>query len=209
MTEFDFHTPGKRSKPDWLRDILFLIVGNSAVGTSTASLTFGGVTSTTKVAVTESWNGTNWTEVNDLNQARLNLGGTGTSTDALAIGGNLDPGNVNSTESWDGTNWYEVNNLNTARAVGTAFGTASSAIYAGGNVGDKNELWNGAIWTEKNDLSVPREGGSPAGTSTAGLFGGGSIAPIVATTEEWNADFAYGVWVTENSLNNIRAGLGS
>jgi hypothetical protein len=68
-----------------------------------------------KLAVTESWNGTNWTEVNDLNTARAGLGGAGAdNTSALAFGGDtpLDTGN---TESWNGTNWTEVNDLNTAR----------------------------------------------------------------------------------------------
>jgi hypothetical protein len=38
--------------------------------------------------VTESWNGTSWTEVNDLNTARRDLGGCGaTNTAALAFGG--------------------------------------------------------------------------------------------------------------------------
>jgi hypothetical protein len=39
------------------------------------------------LALTEIWNGTSWTEVNDLNTARDELGGCGTTTAALAIGG--------------------------------------------------------------------------------------------------------------------------
>ena len=35
----------------------------------------------------ELWNGTNWTEVNDLNTATQGPGGAGTSTAALAFGG--------------------------------------------------------------------------------------------------------------------------
>jgi hypothetical protein len=38
--------------------------------------------------ITESWNGTSWTEVNDLNTARGNFAGAGTqNTAALAFGG--------------------------------------------------------------------------------------------------------------------------
>jgi hypothetical protein len=36
---------------------------------------------------TETWNGTSWTEVNDLNTARRIFGGAGTNTAALAFGG--------------------------------------------------------------------------------------------------------------------------
>jgi hypothetical protein len=40
--------------------------------------------------VTESYNGTSWTEVNDLNTARYDLAGAGIQTSALAFGGD-DP----------------------------------------------------------------------------------------------------------------------
>ena len=35
----------------------------------------------------ETWDGTSWTEVANLNTARSNLAGTGTTTNALAVGG--------------------------------------------------------------------------------------------------------------------------
>jgi hypothetical protein len=38
-------------------------------------------------AATESWNGSAWTEVNDLATARHALGGTGSNTSAIAFGG--------------------------------------------------------------------------------------------------------------------------
>ena len=54
-------------------------------GTQTAALGFGGVPPNT--AITESYNGTNWTEVNDLNNAKHALAGGGTQTSAIAFGG--------------------------------------------------------------------------------------------------------------------------
>ncbi len=66
-------------------------------------------------AETETWNGTNWTEVNDLNTARRILGSAGIDS-ALAFGGLTNPSTrTNITESWNGTNWTEVNDLNTSR----------------------------------------------------------------------------------------------
>jgi hypothetical protein len=66
-----------------------LLAGAGA--TNTAALAFGGSTalppSVGPTGVTESWNGTSWTELNDLNTARLQLRGTGTNTAALAFGG--------------------------------------------------------------------------------------------------------------------------
>jgi hypothetical protein len=65
---------------------------------NTSALAFGGYV-TDQVVVTESWNGTSWTEVNDLNLARWALGGAGTNTAALAFGGYDNPvGKVGYTE---------------------------------------------------------------------------------------------------------------
>jgi hypothetical protein len=66
---------------------------------------------------TETWNGTNWTEVNNMNTARSRVGGFGTNTSALTFGDyNPSTGNVaTATELWNGTNWTEVNDLNTGR----------------------------------------------------------------------------------------------
>ena len=72
-----------------------------SAGTSTLALIFGGITlpSTTR-ASTESWNGTNWTNENDINTARQ-LTGDGTQTAAIAFGG--DTGSASSaTEEWNG-----------------------------------------------------------------------------------------------------------
>jgi hypothetical protein len=52
-------------------------------------------------ANTESYNGTSWTEVNNLSTARHALGGAGTSSSALAFGGE-PPGSpdTNATEEF-------------------------------------------------------------------------------------------------------------
>ena len=67
-------------------------------------------------ANTETWNGTNWTEVNDLNTGRTNISGNGTTTSALGFGSDTGPSQIANTESWNGTNWTEVNDLNQARS---------------------------------------------------------------------------------------------
>ena len=56
----------------------------AGLGTYTAALCAGGSGAT---AQTEQWNGTSWTEVNDLSLARNNFGGCGTTTAGLAAGG--------------------------------------------------------------------------------------------------------------------------
>jgi hypothetical protein len=80
---------------------------------SSSGLAFGGTSSPgSEVGNTEAYNGTNWTELNDMTTGRAILAGDGTQTSALAFGGNPITGK---TESWNGTNWTEVNDLNTSR----------------------------------------------------------------------------------------------
>ena len=90
------------------------------------------------IANTESWNGTSWTEVNDLNTARDIPTGIGTSSSTgLSAGGRTDPGTyLGITESWDGTSWTEVADLATARAdgAGQGIGSSTSGLLAGGAV---------------------------------------------------------------------------
>ena len=54
------------------------------------------------VGNTEVWNGSSWTEVNDLNTARRLLAGSGTQAAALAFGG-FTTVSVGSTEEFNGT----------------------------------------------------------------------------------------------------------
>ena len=62
----------------------------SGNGIQTSALCYGGYES--PYALTESWDGTNWTEVSDLNTGRMDLGGVGDSnTSALAFGGLVAP----------------------------------------------------------------------------------------------------------------------
>ena len=70
---------------------------------STDALLFGGSPNgTPNLNNTESWNGTSWTELNNLATARQQVGGAGASgSSALASGGRAGPAaGVNATEEW-------------------------------------------------------------------------------------------------------------
>ena len=70
-------------------------------GITTAGLAFGGQNpDDTLYGNTEAYNGTSWTEVNDLNTSRTLLGSAGTNTAALAFGGGTPPASA-ATEEWD------------------------------------------------------------------------------------------------------------
>jgi len=146
------------------------------------------------MAQTETWNGTNWTEVNDLGTARYGGGSAGaTNTAALNFGGIGPSGTtrVALTELWNGTNWTEVNDLNLSITRMGSAGTSTAALGFGGNppnAAQETESWNGTNWTAVANMSVGKDntpGG--AGTNTAALAFGGEAAPgVTVATEEWN-----------------------
>ena len=179
----------------------------AGAGTSyTAALAFGGDVPP-GTGATESYNGTAWTEVNDLNNAVAINSGAGTATSALNFGGELPPGTLtNKSESWNGSSWTEVANMNTSRrdpnpagadntsALSTAGRTPPSAATA------NCEQWNGSSWTEINNINSARYGGGGNGIVTSALLYGGYTAPDPrqAKTELWNGS----AWTEVNDLNN-------
>jgi hypothetical protein len=70
-------------------------------GTTTAALMFGGTQDPPRLANTEQWNGTSWTEVNDLNTAIYFTTGDGTVTSAI-LGSGFTTTTVGTAETWTG-----------------------------------------------------------------------------------------------------------
>ena len=180
-------------------------MGAATKGANTSGLVFGGST-TTLVNETESYNGTAWTEVNNLNTARTNLRGGGTSTSAIAAGGSLPPAS-NSVEEWNGSNWTETTEVNTARYQMAGCGSnAEGIIIAGGYpMTAVVEQWNGSAWTEVGDLNqVKRLMNGFGETYTSGIIAGGLIPP--GNTQTVNAEsFNGSAWTETANLNQGRA----
>ncbi len=173
-------------------------------GTQTASIAFGGGFDNTNA--TELYNGTNWTEVNNLNTGRRAGARAGTSTAALCGGGFASP-SVVVTELWNGTNWTEVNDLNNAREAMAGDGTSTSALAIGGSPygTSSNESWNGTNWTAVNNLNQGRYFLAASGASnTSAIAIGGEPEPQGARTELWNGSN----WTEVNDLSDgARTGL--
>src|SRR6056300_1033278 len=97
----------------------------SGAGIQTAAFVAGGSiptpTGSSGSVAMEIYNGTSWTEVNDINDVHSDGAGFGTTTAGIVTGGN--GGSDVITESWNGTSWTEVNDLNTARDFMGAAGT--------------------------------------------------------------------------------------
>lgn len=191
----------------------------TGAGTQTAGLTFGGgptndptISPSANVALTESYNGSTWTELNDMNTARRYLGGAGTQTAALGVGGFV-AGSVANVESWDGTSWTETTDLTNAKRGMAMSGTNTAALSFGcSDPSPRNaetESWNGSSWTEVNDLNTGRGYLEGCGTQTAALaFAGNNPPPVTGATESWNGTS----WTEVGDLNNARktcAGFGT
>ena len=97
-----------------------------------------------------------WTEVNNLNTARMYAGTTGlSSTNALLFGGLAAPGDTANTESWDGTSWTELNNLATARqSLSGAGASSSSALAFGGRSGPAAGVNATEEWTFSHPIKT-------------------------------------------------------
>ena len=98
----------------------------------------------------ELWNGTNWTEVNNLNTTRRALAGLGTSTSALAVGGDESPSARSAkNEEWNGVSFVELADLSAAREYEGASGTTTAGLAGAGRNPPTTSLasteeWSGA-----------------------------------------------------------------
>jgi len=134
---------------------------------------------------TEEYNGTSWSEVNDLPREMGRLFGAGTQTAALFGGGYAHPNtNYNEVFEYNGTNWSEGGDLNTTRGMGANFGTQTAALFGGGgNFGGSSsveaevEEYNGTSWTEVTNLPNATRNNASFGTQTAGVVTQGKISP--------------------------------
>ena len=162
------------------------------------------------VTNTESYNGSSWTEVADLNTARNQASGTSSAPYASALYHGGGPVGVTSNESWNGTAWTETGDLNTARTNHMGAGASNtSAITAGGETTPRPpaqsvnaETWDGSSWTEVANINDTRRHTGGLGTATAALLLGGDNDPgLTDSVEEWNGSS----WTEITDLNTTRA----
>ena len=150
-------------------------------------------------STTEKWDGSSWTEVNDMNNARCTTG-VGLQTAMLVVAGEIGsaPAGYRSshTENWDGTSWTELANCNVTTSFSNNFGTQNLAIDFGGNGPAPSkiataEFWDGTSWTETGDMASALSERGSAGVSGLGLAIGGNAPGNNASCEEWTAGTGY------------------
>ena len=186
---------------------------SGGLGVQTAAMAVGGGGTST---LSETWNGTSWSEGNDLLTGG-NFGmASGTTTAGLAaFAENTTPTGYNNN-IYDGTCWTEGNNILTRRyGVGhsTSVSTAvivATGLNAPGSITLDTMSWDGTSWTEVNDVNTARMFTTGAGTQTSTvIFGGnpGPGPPPVTTTnvvEQWDGTS----WTEVADLATARFGLG-
>ena len=183
-----------------------------ADGTQTAAIICAGYKnppSPSSIADVETYDGSSWTQVPDVNTARYALEASGTQTATLVYGGANPGGTVGLTESFDGSSWSEQPDLGTARYTFAAGGgTSTAAITAGGHLASpfaryaKTEQYDGTSWSEVGDLNTARNSLAGWGTQTAMVVAGGYTPSVTGATESWDGTS----WANESgSLATARA----
>ena len=189
-------------------------LGGGGGVSSASALCAGGYNGSANITDTELYDGTSWTEVNNLTTARGQATQAGTQTSAIIMGGS--PPTIGNVETWNGTNWTETTDLNTTRrSQASAAASSTAALCFGGytappfpsGVQAVTESWNGSSWTEVNDLNSARYFLMGAGIYTSALAFGGDGAPpgYDALTESWNGTN----WTEVGDLNTARFGAAS
>ena len=132
----------------------------------------------------EEYDGTTWTEGNNLNTARGSAAVGGPQTAAIFATGSR----TTNVEYYDGTNWTNQTASPQARSSAAGGGTQTSFVLAGGTtagspyypISSTGEEWNGSSWTSAGALPAPQGSmnGSALGESeSAVMLAGGAISP--------------------------------
>ena len=163
---------------------------------------------------TEVYNGTTWTEVNNLTTGVQVAGNFGTVTAGIFASGSGAPGaGIANVQQWDGTNWTEIADVNNARRQSKGGGTTTAALIAGGyapassSVVNTVESWNGSSWTETTEINTARAAlaSSQQAPYTDLVIFSGQEPANSAKTETWNGSS----WTETTDMNTARNNAGS
>ena len=167
-------------------------------GSTTASLICGGQNPVTNN--TELFNGSSWTEVNEMNAAKVYHSVTGLSTAAMAVGGSPAPSFGTNNEQWDGTNWTESTESNDSTNDRSQCGITTAALFFG-NSNNYTELWNGSAFTEGANMNNARGNLAGGGIQTLAIGANGYKAPLGSDEVElWDGS----TWTETTESNTSR-----
>ena len=106
-------------------------------------------------AETEEYDGSSWSEQNDLSAGRQRGSGAGSQTAGLYFGGIGDP---DATEEYDGTNWTSSNALISGRHALTGAGASNTAglVFGGNSLTVAVEGYDGTAWSTRPSMATTR-----------------------------------------------------
>ena len=165
-------------------------------GTQTAALSAAGISSPPANApsannnFSEEYNGSSWSEGNNLNTPRNTSGSqSGTQTAAIMFGGLAYPSSFKSdVENYDGTSWTSGTSLPAGRSRAGTSGTQTDALVYGGalpSVTNTCFSFDGTTFSTVPSLATARQGGGNSQNAPSGgsVLAGGSPSPKIVTEE--------------------------
>jgi len=174
------------------------------LGTQTAMAKFGG---TGHEKETEEYNGSSWTNVNDMNDNHFLCASFGTLTAGVVAGGTKSPTPraIVDTEEYDGTTWTNAEDMPAGRQSPQGAGTLTAGLVMGGVLDPPNDRivgsfeYDGTDWTAGGNMNTARSGNNSAGgTQTAAWIIGGPRSGV--NSEEYNGT----AWTEGNNIGTAR-----
>jgi hypothetical protein len=174
-------------------------------GLQTAAIAVGGAPSSPIVLTTESWDGTNWTNLSSPSNVPVGMftnASCGTQTAGLIFGGSnvsdSPPGAQSTTIDWNGSAWTAGNNMNTARRRLGGAGTSTAALGFGGYLPSPfsaaTEEYDGNTWTTSS-ASLP--------TATAHMHGSGSMYAALSSGGVTSTAFTGATYEYDSNINAV------
>ena len=172
----------------------------TSVGTATAALIHGGYDNANPLdgrEETEEFNGTSWSEQNDLSTGRAHGGSGGTQTAGIYFCGETTNSGTfstrcpNTTEEYNGTSWSSGGTVpgNFTRLNGSGLQTACFRIGgASPTVVSTTDYYNGSSWASAAALGSAQNWASSGGTSgNDSIIGGGrGSSTYTSVTQEYS-----------------------
>jgi len=167
-----------------------------------AALGFGGRAASGDTArdLSEEYNGSSWSEGNNLNNATRGAVGAGTQTAGLRAGGfDGGPAEQDNTEEYNGTSWSNANDMPANMRLGAGCGTQTAAVAFGGlssPLSNKAVEYDGTNWTVGGTMNTGRYYLAGFGIQTAAVAAGGDSKD---DTEEYDG-------TSWTSVNDVTSG---
>ena len=185
------------------------VTNNSAAGTQTAAIGFGGALNPGEVNNSATYDGSSWTATPPINTTRSAAGSAknGSQTAALMIAGST----TNNCEEYNGSTWASVNNYpSSANEHNQGTGTQTSALCSAGYTGSyitTTCTYDGTNWTalgSPSNMNAGRFAGTTCGTQTSAVMFAGTSPVGTGLVESWDGS----TWSEEAATFNTPRNAG-